>query len=122
MEAMALPKVTEEEKLVRAAELETATQYAIEVPLRVMKTTLESMEIIRAMAANGNPNSVSDAGVGALCARSAVIGAYLNVKINSSGLRDASFREKVLKEAEIIKKSAIKIEEEILLTVEQKMG
>lgn len=121
MNTFSMPKGTEEEKSLRAKALEAATHYAIEIPLKVMKLSLESMEIIRAMAEKGNPNSVSDAGVGALCARSAVIGAYLNVKINSAGLKDTDYKEKVLKEAEIIRKSAIKIEEEILFTVEQKM-
>lgn len=121
MDTFNMPKGNEAEKKLRAEALEKATQYAIEVPLKVMKLSLESMEIIRAMAEKGNPNSVSDAGVGALCARSAVIGAYLNVKINSAGLKDIVYKEKVLKEAEIIRKSAVKIEEEILLTVEQKM-
>ena len=121
MDTFNMPKGTEEEKTLRAKALESATQYAIEVPLKVMKLSLESMEIIRSMAETGNANSVSDAGVGALCARSAVLGAYLNVKINSAGLKDTVYKEKVLKEAEIIRKSAVKIEEEILLTVEQKM-
>lgn len=121
MDTFNMPKGTEEEKALRAKALETATQYAIEIPLKVMKLSLESMEIIRSMAEIGNANSVSDAGVGALCARSAVIGAYLNVKINSAGLKDTVYKEIVLKEAEIIRKSAVKIEEEILLTVEQKM-
>lgn len=122
MDAFSMPKGTEAEKSSRIKAIESATQYAIEIPLRVMKLSLESMEVIRAMAETGNPNSVSDAGVGALCVRSAVIGAYLNVKINSAGLKDMIYKEKILKEAEIIKKSAIKAEEEILLVVEQKIG
>lgn len=122
MDAFSMPKGTEAEKSSRIKAIESATQYAIEIPLRVMKLSLESMEVIRAMAETGNPNSVSDAGVGALCVRSAVIGAYLNVKINSAGLKDMIYKEKILKEAEIIKKSAIKAEEEILIVVEQKIG
>ena len=122
MQALGMPNGSDSEKEMRMKAIETATQIAIEIPLQVMKISLESLEVIRAMAEIGNPNSVSDAGVGALCARSAVIGAYLNVKINSSGLKNASYKDKVLKEAEIIRKSAVKVEEEILLTVEQKMG
>ena len=121
MAAFGLPKSTYEEKAARTKAIQEATKLAIEIPFKVMQASYESMEVIKAMAEVGNPNSVSDAGVGALCARSAVIGAYLNVKINSSGLQDLVYKEKVLKEAENIKKSAIKAEEEILLTVEQKM-
>lgn len=121
MEAMQLPKSNDVEKAARKAALQAATKYAIEVPLNTMRLSLESFDIIKAMAEIGNPNSVSDAGVGALCARAAVRGAYLNVKINASGFDDKDFIEKTLKEAaEIVKKSAF-FEEEILNIVESKM-
>lgn len=121
MEAMQLPKSNDVEKAARKAALQAATKYAIEVPLSTMRLSLESFDIIKAMAEIGNPNSVSDAGVGALCARAAVRGAYLNVKINASGFDDKDFIEKTLKEAaEIVKKSAF-FEEEILNIVESKM-
>ncbi len=122
MDSFALPKSTDEEKLNRSKAIEDATKYAIEIPLKVMKYSLESMEIIRAMAETGNPNSVSDAGVGALCARSAVIGAYLNVRINASGLKDEAYKSKVLTEAASIRDSAKKEEEKILSVVEMKMA
>ncbi len=87
MDAFTLPKSTDAEKLARKQAIQAATKYAIEIPLQVMQLSFKSFEIIKAMAETGNPNSISDAGVGALCARSAVYGAYLNVKINASGYR-----------------------------------
>ncbi len=121
MDGFGMPKGTDSEKKIRSEAIEAATRYAIEVPLQVMKLSLESMEIIKAMAENGNPNSVSDAGVGILCARTAVIGAYLNVKINAGGLKDETFRNNVLKTAGEMRLSAIKNEEEILKIVEGKI-
>ena len=121
MEAMQLPKSNDTEKAARKGALQAATQLAIEVPLSTMRLSLESFTIIKTMAEIGNPNSVSDAGVGALCARAAVRGAYLNVKINASGFDDKGFIEKTLKEAnEIVEKAAI-FEEEILSIVDSKM-
>ena len=84
MDAFGLPKTTDEEKAARASAIQDATKYATEVPFITMQKAFESFAVIRAMAENGNPNSVTDAGVGALCARSAVIGAFLNVKINAA--------------------------------------
>jgi glutamate formiminotransferase/formiminotetrahydrofolate cyclodeaminase len=79
-----------------------------------MQLSLESMELIKAMAENGNPNSVSDAGVGALCARSAVVGAHLNVKINAGGLSDKTSVSDLLQIAEKIEKQALQLESVIL--------
>lgn len=121
MNAFGLPKGTEKEKLERTAAIQAATKNAIEVPLRVMKISLDSMDVIEAMVKEGNPNSVTDAGVGALCARSAVIGAYLNVKINGSGLKDQAYLEKTLKEADAMVKEAEKREAEILAMVHAKI-
>ncbi|MFH1296779.1 MAG: glutamate formimidoyltransferase [Bacteroidota bacterium] len=121
MEAFGFPKGTDKEKAARTAAIQEATKYAIEVPFRTMKCAFESMKIIKAMTETGNPNSVSDAGVGALCARSAVIGAYLNVQINASGLKDKEYLDALLKEAgEIVEKTKA-AEEEILLTVNSKI-
>lgn len=122
MNAFGMPKGTDQEKKARTDEIQSATRYAIEVPLRVMKASMRSFEVIAAMAEHGNPNSVSDAGVGALCARSAVIGAYLNVKINAGGLKDAEFTSKVLAEAEQMRIDAMKEEGRILAIVEAKMS
>jgi glutamate formiminotransferase / formiminotetrahydrofolate cyclodeaminase len=117
MDAFGMPKGSDAEKKSRTAAIQEATKYAIEVPFRTMKRANESFEVIRAMAVTGNPNSVSDAGVGALCARSAVIGAYLNVKINASGLEDKAYVEKVMTEADEIVASARTSEDEILRIV-----
>lgn len=122
MDAFGLPKCNDEEKAARSKAIQDATKYAIEIPFRVMKTTLDVFPIIKAMAETGNPNSVSDAGVGALCARSAVIGAWLNVKINASGLEDKEFLTNILAEAESVKQKAIDLEGEVLEIVKGKIG
>lgn len=122
MDAFGLPKGNDNEKAARTAAIQEATKYAIEVPFRTMKKAYESFEIIKAMTETGNPNSVSDAGVGALCARSAVIGAYLNVRINTAGLKDKTFVEKILRDAEEIVANTRKAEEDILALVMQKIG
>lgn len=122
MDAFGLPKSTDSEKAVRSAAIQDATRYAIEVPFKVMQRSFECMEIIKAMVETGNPNSVTDAGVGALAARSAVIGAFLNVKINTSGLHDKAFVEKILAEGKQIQERAIAMETEILGIVNSKIA
>jgi len=121
MDAFSLPKATDQEKTQRTEAIQTATKYAIEIPLRVMKTSFEAFKIIKAMAETGNPNSVSDAGVGALAVRSAIMGAFLNVKINASGLHDKDFVNKVLSEGAEIELEAKKVEEEIMVIVNSKI-
>ncbi|MGL5919873.1 MAG: glutamate formimidoyltransferase, partial [Bacteroidales bacterium] len=93
MDALSLPKKTEEEKAKRAEALEMVTLYATQVPLRTMKTSVKVFDLLSAMVENGNPNSVSDAGVGALAIRAAVLGAHLNVRINAAGLKDREIAE-----------------------------
>ncbi len=122
MDAFGLPKATDDEKTARTATIQQATRFAIEVPFRVMKRSFECMEIIKAMAETGNPNSVSDAGVGALAARSAVMGAFLNVKINASGLHDKAFVEEVLSEGRQIQDRTMALESEILQIVNSKIS
>lgn len=121
MEAMQLPKSNDTEKAARKAAMKAATQQAIEVPLSTMRLSLQSFEVIKAMAEIGNPNSVSDAGVGALCARAAVRGAFLNVKININGFEDSDYVEKTLSEADEILSQAEVLENEILKIVESKI-
>jgi glutamate formiminotransferase / formiminotetrahydrofolate cyclodeaminase len=121
MNALQLPKSTETEKKARKEAMNAATQQAIEVPLSTMGLALQTFDILKAMAEIGNPNSVSDAGVGALCARAAVRGAYLNVQINSSGFEDKAYVEKVLIEAGEILKAAEALEIAVLKVVEGKM-
>jgi len=121
MEVFGLPKKTREEQEERNRAIEEATKNAIQVPLKVMETAYESLEVIQVMAEIGNPNSVSDAGVGALAVRSCVMGAFLNVKINASGLEDKHFVEDILKRGEEIEKKTIEKEKEILKIVEGKL-
>ncbi|MBP3456329.1 MAG: glutamate formimidoyltransferase [Alistipes sp.] len=122
MAVFAMPKSTDEEKAARSAALQEATLYATEVPLRTMKAAYAAFDIVRAMAEEGNPNSVSDAGVGALAARSAVMGACLNVKINAAGLKDRAKADELVAEAERIVAEAQRAETEILATVENKIN
>ena len=122
MDAFSLAKSSDEEKALRTAAIQDATRYAIEVPFKVMKTAFSSFEIIKAMVETGNPNSVTDAGVGALCALTAIRGAFLNVKINASGLKDKAFVEKVLAEGNQIEEKAFVIEKEIISMVNQKIS
>lgn len=117
MDAFGLPKGSEAEKAERKRAIQAATRYAAEVPLLVMKSALGSMRVIRAMAEVGNPSSVSDAGVGALCARSAVMGAHLNVKINCAGLEDKAFVAEIQREAAELERRAVEEEREILSLV-----
>jgi glutamate formiminotransferase/formiminotetrahydrofolate cyclodeaminase len=122
MEAFGLPKKTEEEKKARSKAIEEASKYAMEIPLKVMETAYNSIAVMRAMAENGNPNSVSDAGVGALCAVTAVEGAYLNVKINAMGIHDKQFTGKLLQQAEEILEKARGCREMVLETVNEKIN
>lgn len=119
MDAIKMPKATDEEKAARKAAMHAATIGAIEIPLKVMKVSLESMTMLMQMAENGNPNSVSDAGVGALCARTAVEGAALNVSINCSGFDDKAYVADALAQAESMLEEARKKEKEILAQVQQ---
>ena len=121
MDVFGMPKGTDEEKAARAAAMEAATLYATQVPLRTMKAAYKAFDVVRAMAEEGNPNSVSDAGVGALAARSAVMGACLNVKINAAGLKDRATADALVKEAEEIQALAQKAEAEVLAVVESKI-
>lgn len=122
MAVFAMPKTTDEEKAARSAALQVATLYATEVPLRTMKAAERVFEIVKAMAEQGNPNSVSDAGVGALAARSAVLGARLNVRINAAGLKDKAKAAELVGEADEIAARVVAMEQEVLKIVEEKIG
>ena len=121
MAAFGLPKGTEEERSARADAIERATRYAAEIPLRTMQTSIRSFELCRAMAEEGNPASVSDAGVGALAARAAVLGACLNVKINASQLKDRAVAESLVTQANELATSAQRLEQSIMGIVEKKI-
>ena len=122
MSAVSLPKDTKEQKLNRSAALESATKYAIEVPFKIMETSFSCLESIKCMTELGNPNSISDAGVAALCIRTAVMGAYLNVKINCKDLNDKIFVSTILKKGKMIVNSTNKIEGEIMKLVEKQLN
>ncbi len=122
MAAFSLPKGTEEEKKSRTQAIQDATKYAIEVPFKVMELSFAAMEICKAMCADGNPNSVTDAGVGALCARSAVMGAFLNVRINASGLTDKAYTAAIIEKGKIIEQKTLEAESAILKIVHEKIN
>jgi len=119
MAVFAMPKKTPEEKEARSKALEEATLYATEVPLRTMQAAYDTFGILQAMAEKGNPASISDAGVGALAARSAVIGAHLNVRINAAGLKDREKAEELLTAASVLAGAAVEKEMEILKIVDK---
>ncbi|MDG1296929.1 MAG: glutamate formimidoyltransferase [Saprospiraceae bacterium] len=119
--AIRLPKSSDAEKAKRHQAIQDATKYAIEVPFTVMQASLDSFEVIKAMADFGNPNSVTDAGVGALCARAAVHGAYMNVQINTMDLEDKTFVADILKRGKEITEKADALETEIRATVNAKI-
>ncbi|MDE5663638.1 MAG: glutamate formimidoyltransferase [Muribaculaceae bacterium] len=121
MGVFGMPKSTDAEKAARAAALEAATLYATEVPLHTMEAAFEVFEVVRAMAEYGNPNSVTDAGVGALAARAAVRGAFLNVKINASGLKDRAKAEALIARGAEIAAAAAAEEDAVLAIVESKI-
>ena len=114
MTAMGLPKGSDAEKAARKAAMTEATKGAINTPLRTMQVCVESMALMKAMAESGLPASVSDAGVGALCARTGALGGYLNVRINCAGLDDEAFKADVLKQAETLRSQADALEAEVM--------
>lgn len=121
MSAFGMPKSSDQEKAERKKAIQEATKNAIEVPLKVMQLAHDSLDVMQAMAETGNPNSVSDAGVGALCARTAVEGAFLNVKINAVGYEDKQWLFQTLMQAEELLNAAKEKEKEILEMVHQKI-
>jgi len=122
MNGFSLPKGTDEEKAIRKQAIQDATKYAIEVPLKVMEVSLATMEIMKAMVEIGNPNSITDAGVGALCARTAVMGAHMNVKINTGSYDDKTFVADILKKSAAIEEQAVKLEGDIVALVNKAIG
>lgn len=122
IDALGLPKSTESEKIARKQAVQEATLYAIEIPYKVMELSYQSMEVMMAMAEMGNPNSVSDAGVGALAARSAVMGAYLNVKINAGGLDDKEKVNEFIQKGEQLVAKTQALEVNILAIVDKKIN
>ena len=122
LKAFALPKSSDEEIADRSKAIQEATRNAMEVPFKVMQASYEGMEIIKAMAEHGNPNSISDAGVGALCARTSVSGAFMNVRINAVSYEDKAFVTEILSRGREIETKAIELEAQILEIVNEKLG
>ncbi|MCL2290785.1 MAG: glutamate formimidoyltransferase [Bacteroidetes bacterium] len=122
MNAMGLPNGTEAEKTARKKAMEDATKYAIEIPFRTVQRAYDVFDLCEAMIEKGNPNSVSDAGVGVLCAKAAVIGAYLNVRINAAGLEDKKYAEDIVGKAKGFVEKAIARETKLLQRVEEVIG
>ncbi len=121
MNAFGLPKKTDEEKAARSEAIQEATKFATEVPFQTMQKSFEAFQVCRAMVEWGNPASVTDGGVGALAARSAVMGAHLNVKINASSLKDEAFKNDILARAAEIEAAVIREEAEIIKLVNEKI-
>lgn len=119
--AFRLPKNIDQEVLERKSAIEEATKEATRVPFRVMQTAYKSMEVMLEMAENGLQNSLSDAGVGALCARTAVIGAYYNVRINAKDIKDKAFADKILKDAKSVYDKTIKLEQKMMDIIDSKI-
>ncbi len=122
MSAFSLSKSSPDEIATRNVAIQDATKHAVDIPMKVMQLAFDSMDVIRAMAKTGNPNSVSDAGVGALCATAAVKGAYMNVRINASSLEDKIFANEVVSKGKEIQDKALALEAEILKIVDGKLG
>ena len=122
MAAFQLPKDSNTEKAERKKAIQEATKYAIEIPFRVMELSLESLRITKSMAELGNPNSITDAGVGALCARTALSGAFMNVKINCSSYDDKAFTESIIKKGVALEKEALELEKTVLELISKAIG
>ena len=116
-----MPKNSSEEKEARKLAIEEATKYATEIPFQVMETAYKSMEVMQAMVKDGLPSSLSDAGVGILCARTAVLGAYFNVRINAKDIKDRKFVDTIATKAEEVYQNAQKIENEIISHINSKI-
>lgn len=119
--AMGMPKTTPEERAARQAAMEAANLGALEVPWQVMKTAAETFDLLHAMAKDGNPASASDAGVGALCARAAVRGAWLNVRTNAKSIKNQDSIAAIMKEGPAIEQAAEQREKTILALVDERM-
>lgn len=121
MDAFGLPKANDKEKKERKTAIQKATRYAMEVPFRVMQKSYDSLDLMEEMVEKGNPSSVTDAAVGALCVRSAVMGAFLNVKINAAGLEDKEFVKEMIAKGNDLQERTLEKESRILKLVNDKI-
>lgn len=122
MTALAMPRKTDGEKTVRTSAIEEATRYAMEVPLQVMEQALAVMDLLEILAAEGNPSSMTDAAVGVLCARSAVLGAFLNIQINATALRDKGYADSLLAKGADMASACERLEARIRRSVAERIG
>ena len=116
-----MPKGTSEEKELRKKAIEEATKYATEIPFQVMQTAHDSIEVMEAMLKDGIQNSLSDAAVGILCAKTAVTGAYFNVRINAKDIKDRVFADEMIAKAEKIYQSTLQKENDVITFIDSKM-
>lgn len=122
MEAFRLPKTTPEEKSIRKKAIKKANQYAIDIPMKTMETAASCLPFIKAMTEKGNPNSISDAGVGALCIQAAVSGASLNVQINAAGLEDEVLKKSLFEKSQNLEEKVTKEVGEIIAAIKTKLA
>lgn len=116
-----MPKSNEQEITARKQAIEEATKYATEIPFKVMETSYKSMEVMKEMAEKGLQNSLSDAGVGVLCARTAVVGAYFNVRINAKDIKDRKYAENITEKAKAVYDAAVALEQEVIAYIDTKI-
>jgi glutamate formiminotransferase/formiminotetrahydrofolate cyclodeaminase len=121
IEGFRMPKATSEELEARKEAIENATKYATEIPFQVMETAYNSMEVMQAMLKDGLQSSLSDAAVGILCARTAVVGAYFNVRINAKDIKDRIFADEITNRAKAIYDKTLQIEKEVISFIDSKM-
>ena len=122
MDAYGMPKSSDSQKAARSAAIQAATKHAIEIPMQVAEIAYEAMDVAKAMAQIGNPNSITDSGVGAMCLRSAVMGAVLNARVNAGDLEDSKYVSKVLARCEELVSNSQNKEAEILSRVDEVLG
>ena len=122
MDAYGLPKSTEDQKVTRDHAIQAATKHAIEIPMQVAEIAHDALEVAEAMADFGNPNSITDAGVGAMCLRTAVLGAILNARVNTSDLNDKAYVVAVLSRCEELVSSVTSREAAVLARVDELLG
>ncbi len=122
MDAFGLPNTNDAEKVIRKQAVQNATKYATEIPFKVMETIYAGLDLIEAMAKDGMKSSISDVGVGALCAQTGVAGAFLNVKINAAGIDDKAFAQDILAKGQKINEDTMARVKNILDLVNQKIG
>ena len=119
IEGFRLPKTNHKEIEIRDKAIEEATKYATEIPLKVMETAYKSIEVLLEMMKKGLQNSLSDGGVGVLCAKTAVTGAYFNVRMNAKDIKDRKFADTILAKAANIYKETIALENEMMKMIDE---